>query len=83
MTHKGTPVSSRSVCPKELHNVKFNSVEGLYRAVKLVYDKYGDAEFLNTVEFCGGVVVRDTFYGKVSNCDNSKAIAESKGFVWE
>ena len=83
MTHKGTPVSSRVVCPKELHNVKFNSVDGLYRAVKLVYDKYGDAEFLNTVEFYGGVVVRDTFYGKNSKCDNSKAIAESKGFVWE
>lgn len=83
MTHKDTPVSSRAVCPKELHNVKFNSVDGLYRAVKLVYDKYGDAEFLNTVEFYGGVVVRDTFYGKNSNFDNNKAVEGSKGFVWE
>jgi hypothetical protein len=83
MTHKGIPVSSRAVCPKELHHVKFNSVEGLYRAVKVVYDKYGDADFLNTVEFCGGVVVRDTLYGKNSNCDNNKAVAGSKGFVWE
>ena len=83
MTHKGTLVSSRVVCPKELHNVKFNSVDGLYRAVKLVYDKYGDEEFLNTVEFYGGVVVRDTFYGKNSNFNNNKAVAGSKGFVWE
>mgnify|MGYP000861677036 CR=1 FL=1 len=83
MTHKGTPVSSRAVRPKELHHVKFNSVDELYRAVKLVYDKYGDAEFLNTVEFYGGVVVRDTFYGKNSNCDNNKAVAGSKGLVWE
>lgn len=76
-------MSSRAVCLKELHHVKFNSVEELYKAVKLVFNKYGDAEFLNTVEFCGGVVVRDTFYGKDSNFDNSKAVVGSKGFVWE
>lgn len=76
-------MSSRAVCPKELHNVKFKSAGELYRAVKLVYDKHGDAEFLNIVEFYGGVVVRDTFYGKNSNFDNNKAVAGSKGFVWE
>lgn len=76
-------MNSRAVCPKELHHVKFNNVYELYRAVKLVYDKHGDADFLNIVEFYGGVVVRDTFYGKNSNFDNNKAVAGSKGFVWE
>lgn len=83
MTHKGTPVSSRVVCPKELHNVKFNSVDGLYRAVKLVYDKYGDAEFLNTVEFYGGVVVRDTLSTKEGTCNKNNVAVGSKVFVWE
>jgi len=64
------------VCARELHNGKFNSVGELYSAIKRLYDKHGDAEFVNTVEFYGSVMIR------VSN-NPSISVIEREGFVWE
>ena len=76
-------MSSKVVCLKELHNGRFNSVGELYRAVKHVYDKYGDSEFVNTVEFYGSVVVRDTLSTKEGTCNKNNVAVGSKVFVWE
>lgn len=67
---------SKVVCARELHNGKFNSVGELYSAIKRLYDSHGDAEFVNTVEFYGSVMIRD------SNTPSINVI-EREGFVWE
>lgn len=71
-------MSSKVILLRELHNGKFNSVGELYSAVKLIYDKHGDAEFTNIVEFYGSVMIKDSATGSVANNKVSK-----EGFVWE